>query len=399
MDLRSGDCFWPIRSGLVKSYPGLSQDLECDVLVIGAGITGALIADYLVQQKLKVVVLDRRDVARGSTSASTAMLQYEIDTHLSELITRIGKDKAERAYHLCSDAIDKLAKITKDLPDCGFSRYTSFYFASNEDDVESIEKEYQVRKEAGFDIELWNSEDISSRFNFSSPCGLYSKQGAQVDPFLLTHALLQRADSNGAQIFDRTTVSEIDQTEAGVTAHTDRGHKVRAQKVVFACGYESQTWLEEKVVDLNSTFALITEPVDKFPGWHKQCLLWESARPYTYMRTTSDNRIIIGGEDEPFKNSELRDKALPKKREKLTKKLAELMPEIPFEVAYAWAGTFGETKDGLAYIGETKEFPNAYFALGYGGNGITYSVTAAQIIADLYMGKSNSDADIFRFGR
>ena len=117
------------------------------------------------------------------------------------------------------------------------------------------------------------------------------------------------------------------------------------------------------------------------------------------MRTTSDNRILIGGEDEPYKNSELRDKALPKKCKALSKKLAELMPEIPFQVAYSWAGTFGETDDGLAYIGETREFPNAYFALGYGGNGITYSVTAAQIIADLYLGKANADADLFRFGR
>jgi len=399
MDLRSGHCFWPINSGLINSYPRLSNDLQCDVLVIGAGITGALIADYLSQQKIKVVVLDSRDVASGSTSASTAMLQYEIDTHLSDLITRIGKDKAERAYHLCSDAIDKLAKLTKDLPDCGFERYSSFYFASNDDDVAALEEEYEVRKEAGFDIELWRTKDIASRFNFSAPCGLYSRQGAQVDPFRLAHALLERASKQGALIFDRTEVNKVDQSEEGIAAYTDEGHQVRAQKVVFACGYEAQSWLKEKVVNLNSTFALITEPVTDFSGWHKQCLLWESARPYTYMRTTSDNRIIIGGEDEPFKNSELRDKSLPKKRDALCNKLADLMPDIPFEVAYSWAGTFGETEDGLAYIGETKEFPNAYFALGYGGNGITYSVTAAQIIADLYMGKTNSDADIFRFGR
>ncbi|SDR72990.1 Glycine/D-amino acid oxidase [Halopseudomonas sabulinigri] len=399
MDLRSGHCFWPINSGLIQPYPSLAGDLDCDVLVIGAGITGALIADYLTQKKAKVVVLDRRDVVSGSTSASTAMLQYEIDTHLSDLITRIGKDPAERAYHLCSDAIDKLAKITKDLPDCGFERYSSFYFASSEDDVSALEREYEARKQAGFDIELWRTKDITSRFNFSAPCGLYSKQGAQVDPFRLAHALLARASKAGAQIFDRTEVSDIDQVQDGIVAYTAEGHQVRAQKVVFACGYEAQSWLQEKVVDLNSTFALVTEPVDSFEGWYEQCLLWESERPYTYMRTTSDNRILIGGEDEPYKNSELRDKALPKKTKALSKKLSALMPSIPFQVAYSWAGTFGETEDGLAYIGETREFPNAYFALGYGGNGITYSVTAAQIIADLYLGKSNADADLFRFGR
>jgi glycine/D-amino acid oxidase-like deaminating enzyme len=69
------------------------------------------------------------------------------------------------------------------------------------------------------------------------------------------------------------------------------------------------------------------------------------------------------------------------------------------EVSYTWAGTFDETKDGLAYIGQTPEFPHAYFALGYGGNGITLSVIAAKIITDLHLGRPNPDADIFRFDK
>jgi len=70
-----------------------------------------------------------------------------------------------------------------------------------------------------------------------------------------------------------------------------------------------------------------------------------------------------------------------------------LFPRIDLEVSYTWAGTFGETKDGLAYIGQTPEFPHAYFALGYGGNGITtFSVIAAKIITDLHLGRPNPDA-------
>ncbi|MEP7191022.1 MAG: FAD-binding oxidoreductase, partial [Roseiflexaceae bacterium] len=90
---------------------------------------------------------------------------------------------------------------------------------------------------------------------------------------------------------------------------------------------------------------------------------------------------------------------LDRKRDKLVKRFRELFPAIDLEVAYYWAGTFGETTDGLAYIGETSEFPNGYFALGYGGNGITYSVIAAEIIRDIYTGRPNRDAEIFRFDR
>lgn len=74
-----------------------------------------------------------------------------------------------------------------------------------------------------------------------------------------------------------------------------------------------------------------------------------------------------------------------------------LFPRINLDVSYPWAGTFGETKDGLAYIGQTPEFPHAYFAFGYGGTGITFSVIAAKIITDLYLGRPNPDADIFWF--
>ena len=81
------------------------------------------------------------------------------------------------------------------------------------------------------------------------------------------------------------------------------------------------------------------------------------------------------------------------------KKFARLFPEMPLEVAYAWAGTFGETKDGLAYIGVHRRFPHTFFALGYGGNGITFSVIAAEIIRDQFLGRANGDARLFRFGR
>jgi NADPH-dependent 2,4-dienoyl-CoA reductase/sulfur reductase-like enzyme len=90
MDLISAHPFWPLNSGLIRSYPRLQSDLQCEVLVLGAGITGALCAYHLAKAGMDVAVLDKRDVASGSTSASTAMLQYEIDTPLTGLIGSMG---------------------------------------------------------------------------------------------------------------------------------------------------------------------------------------------------------------------------------------------------------------------------------------------------------------------
>lgn len=119
MDLISDHTFWPINSGLIRSYPSLNADLECEVLVLGAGITGALCAFHLTKAGMDVAVMDKRDVASGSTSASTAMLQYEIDTPLTELIAKMGKADAERSYHVCLDTPFRAPRwnaVTKAVP-------------------------------------------------------------------------------------------------------------------------------------------------------------------------------------------------------------------------------------------------------------------------------------------
>jgi glycine/D-amino acid oxidase-like deaminating enzyme len=108
---------------------------------------------------------------------------------------------------------------------------------------------------------------------------------------------------------------------------------------------------------------------------------------------------MIGGEDDEFDNPQSRDARVSEKSQRLAQRFRAMFPEVDLDIAYSWAGTFGETKDGLAYIGESASFANAYFALGYGGNGITYSLIAADIIRDLYMGRENGDAEIFRFSR
>lgn len=402
MDLRSGYPFWPLKDGILASYPPLTEDIFCDVVVVGGGVSGALAAYYLVEAGVNAVVIDRRDIGWGSTSASTALLQYEIDVMLTELIDLRGKEAAERAYCLCLESIHTLDRIVKTLDhDTGFMQKKSLYLASTKRDVKALEKEFAARQAAGIHLDFLTQADIEARFSFSRPAALLSYDAAQVDAFRLTHALLGYAQQRGLRVFDRTSVTAIKHKhEDGVEVVTDRGGVVRAQKIVMATGYEAQEYLHEKVTTLNSTFALASAPVPEFAGWgEEQCLIWETAEPYLYMRTTDDHRIVMGGEDQEVTDADKRDALIPEKTETIVKKFKKMFPDIALEVEYSWAGTFGSTEDGLAYIGETEEFPDTYFALGYGGNGITYSVVAAEIIRDLFTGKPNADAAIFRFGR
>lgn len=400
MDLISDHPFWPLNSGLIRSYPSLKADLDCEVLVLGAGITGALCAYHLTKAGMDVAVLDKRDVASGSTSASTAMLQYEIDTPLTDLIERMGKADAERAYQVCLESIGKIATLCDEIGDsCGFTWKSSAYLASKEKDVPGLQAEYAARRAAGIELDFLSQADVESRFSFSRPAALLSKVAAEVDVYQLTHRLLQRSQEMGARIFDRTEMESYDVGPDGVTMTTGTGATARAKWVVFATGYEVVEILKRDIVNLNSSFAFVSEPIETFPGWWEKCLLWETARPYFYMRTTVDGRAIVGGEDARYRNPIRRDAALGKKAEKLEKRFREMFPAIDLQPAYAWAGTFGETKDGLAYIGSVPELPRCFFTLGFGGNGITYSVIAAEIVRDSIQGKKHPDARLFRFDR
>ena len=400
MDLVSPYPFWLLKNGLLHEYPSLQEDVRCEVVVLGAGISGALIAHTLVEAGWNVLIIDKRDVAGGSTSASTALLQYEIDTHLIDLIRRIGKRDAERAYRACHASIDTIERLATAVgARFAFRRKQSVYLATKRTEVRILQEESKARRDAGITADFLDEKEIGSRFSFARPAALVSAQGAELDAHRLTHVLLADAVSRGARVFDRTTVTQMEPGRRGVRLKTAAGHSIHASHVVMATGYESQEYLPHRIVKLKSTFALASEVVHKFPGWWKQCLLWETARPYLYLRTAAGGRILVGGEDVPFRNPAERDRLVARKTQRLADRFVRLFPEISLRVDYRWAGTFGETKDGLAYIGCIREMPRCYFALGFGGNGITYSVIAAAIIRDALAGRRHPDAHLFDFDR
>ncbi len=400
MDLVSPQPFWLLKNGLISVYPSLKESISCDVVVLGGGISGALMADELCRAGFATVVLDKRDVGGGSTCASTALLQYEIDTSLVDLTKMIGQADAERAYRLCHDSIDTVEALVREVDGgCVFQRKKSTYLATARSDARRLQKEGEARRAMGIEVDYWDKAEVSAHFSFSRPAALISAQAAELDCHRFTHQLLGRAAQNGVRIFDRTLVKKIDPGKEEVRLTTGRGCVVRAKHVVFATGYESDEILPRRVVRLKSTYALASEPLDAFPGWWECCLIWTTDRPYIYLRTTEDGRAMIGGEDDSFRSPARRDRRVVAKTDRLARTFRKMFPSIDLEISWRWAGTFGETKDGLAYIGEVRQMPRCWFALGFGGNGITYSVIAAKIVRDALRGVANPDARLFRFDR
>jgi len=400
MDLTSPHAFWLIRNGVGEVRPPLGGNRRCDVLVIGAGLTGALLADALTARGQSVIVIDRRHPGHGSTSASTALLQYELDAQLVDLIDTLGRKRAVAAYRACLDGVRALERTARGLSaEIGFRRRPSLYYTSRSREVIDLRKEAVERARARLPCELLTRKEVAELADIPARAALWSNVGGEMDPWRMTQALLDRCATRDFAAYGRTHASRITTHKTHLEVHTDRG-RIRARNVVVAAGYEAERFLPERVATLQSTYAIVTEPVSKFEGWGQRCLVWESSRPYLYARTTSDNRIIAGGEDESFRNPALRDSLVEAKAAKLMKKLRRLFPRIEMELAYAWAGTFGETKDTLPYVGTHPGRDNRiYYALGYGANGMPVSAVAAEIVTAGILGERHRHRNTFPFGR
>jgi glycine/D-amino acid oxidase-like deaminating enzyme len=131
--------------------------------------------------------------------------------------------------------------------------------------------------------------------------------------------------------------------------------------------------------------------------WGHGQLIWEAADPYLYIRTTVDGRLVVGGEAEDIQDEEARDALLPVKIGRLQEKTKRLLPQLDVRAEFAWAGTFGESETGLPSIGPVPGMPNCYAVLGYGGNGLTFGLVAAQIIRSFLTGQPDADSRLFAF--
>ncbi len=400
MDLKSGYPFWAVKNGLMHAFPQLREDARCDVAVVGGGITGALIADELTRHGHHVVVVEQRDIGWGSTAASTALIQYEIDTHMVDLAKQYGEANAVLAYQGCADAVTSLQELSTELRDVGFRSQQSLYYASRERDRGDLEAELALRAAHGFEVEWLVPASLKARFGIEAPGAILSALAGSLDPYRMAYRLLARVVRAGGTVCDRTKVDRLVPHSRGVELHCGE-LRVRAKHVVLAAGYANEQWLAKRVAKNRSSYAYVTDPIDRATlGVLASTLVWETARPYLYLRSTSDDRLLVGGDDDAHDHPARRDARVDGKARGLQKRVAKLFPALPLEPAFAWAGTFAETADGLPFFGAHASLgPRVLFAMAYGGNGITYSTIGAALLRATIERRRHPLAKLFSFAR
>ena len=395
-DVRTGRSIWQSRPAPRVSHHPLDRNVETDALIIGAGITGAMVADCLAEAGLRVVIADKRGPAKGSTTASTALVQHEIDTPLIHLVRKIGKTDAIRAWRRSRLAVDAIAARLSELDVRDARRRGSLYLAGNLLDRDELDREHDARRAAGLASRYLNGKELRARFGITRRAALLSYESLVIDPREATLALLKAACARKTTIYWPAEIVDIDAKPAGVTATATNGRRIRSRHLIFATGYELPDRVPRRGHKIISTWAIATVRQPR-RLWPEQCTIWEASEPYLYLRTTSDGRIICGGEDEDFSDEDRRDALLARKTKVLQRKLKRLIPHANASVDFAWTGSFGSSATGLPRIGRVPKMPNCWVALGYGGNGTTYARIAADVICGALTGRPDADADLYDF--
>lgn len=378
--------------------PPVTQDMRCDVLIVGAGITGALMAEQLTRRGHDVVVIDRAPPGGGSTAASTAMLLWEIDRPLRELTELYGFERAARAYRASHDAVRGLQGLVRQLGlSCQTRDKPSLYLAAG-DSSSALRDEHELRCRAGLPGDFLDHRALLETFEIARAGAILSAGSADADPVQLTHGLLDIAIRRGARLL-QADAADFHPASHAVGVRLANGNTIAARHVVLATGYVMPDIVQARVQRTVSTWAIATTPQpDRL--WRDGALIWEDKDNYLYARTTVDGRIIVGGEDDDAViDPQARDALTPQKIATLRQRLAALWPRAAREIDFGWSGAFDVTDDGLPLIGPVAGATNIHAAYGYGGNGITFSFLAAQLIGLSLAGGSSPLFEDFALDR
>ena len=386
-DLRGGRSPWFV-TGPHAVRLDVGENMKCDALIVGGGITGSLIAERLTRQGLYVVIIDRELPGRGSTAASTSMLLWEIDHSLTQLTEIYGFERASRAYLASLHAVAGLKSLVLQLGlPCEMRDKDSLYLAAGSTGKQLL-REHQLRRRAGLPGDFLDHAMLLDVFGIARAGAIVSSGAADADPMQLARGLLMTAVARGARVFEGEAV-EFDAAARSVDVQLKNGRQIEARSVVLATGYVMPAIIHSTVQTISSSWAIATTPQPQ-NIWKGGALIWEDSKHYLYARTTAAGRIIIGGEDsDQIIDPEARDRLIPQKARVLSQKLAALWPAANVEIEFRWSGTFDSTSDGLPLIGLVPGAKNIYAAYGYGGNGITFSFLAAQLIGDLIAGSTS----------
>ncbi len=381
-----------------KQYPYLTEDEDTEVVIIGGGITAALLGYYLTKQGVKCMIVEKHRIGFGSTSVATSLLQYELDSRARQLEEYLSLEQVLQVYKLGLKALEEIDKIIQEHGNkCSYEKKGTLCYTAKEVQIGEIEEEYKIRKAGGLEVEYIGAAE--NPFVFDLKAGIYAPHGgAQFDPYLFTHELLEV--SSNIKVYENTEVIDIKYLQDKVVVQTSYGNEVTANIAILATGYDTNKFVKRSFGTKTVSYNIATKPVKDLTKIKNIPIIRDSNEPYFYYRTTADGRIIAGGGDMPFEPNMCNEKLAEEKYTILEDRIRQMFPQIEdLEVEYKYCGCFASTSDNLGFIGKDPNHDKLWYCLGYGANGILFDVLGAMMLTQLYKGEENPDLKLFETSR
>jgi len=361
-------------------YPPLAGERKTDVLVVGGGITGVLVARKLSAEGRHVIVLERRRIASGTTGHSTAKVTALHGASWRKLLGDHPQNEVSAWAAANLAAVDELVAIALETgAECGLSRAPAYLVAGDDESNVRFDEHVDALMSAGLPVAAADAP---------RPFGLRAarlESQALIDPAALIVAVVSALGA-GADVYEGTPVRSLSRDREGWRAHSDSG-SVWAPVAVMADHFPvHDTGAFFGRLFPYAHYALEFAPREALP----EGMWMQVGGDALTLRATSraDGTWIAGGERVRVASAEDEREVYRSMEDSLTSLVGEV------EVVHHWSAHDHETPDGLPFIGEAPLRENLFMAAGFAGWGMTKSVVAASIIADAIAGRSHAVAGI-----
>ncbi len=379
--------YW-LDSAPRRTHAPLAGDLDVDVAVVGAGITGLTAALLLARAGRKVAVLEARRVGEGDTGKTTSHITELLDARYHRLASDFGEEGARLAAHSQRAAIERIAAfVQEEAIDCGFARVPAYLYAEKGGDGGDVEKELEAARKLGLDAAPCEAPPLP----FAVERALRLENQAQFHPLRYLDPLADALTRLGGRLFDRTRVVDFEDGEP--CRLTTEGGQIVTARQVLSCTYSPSSTrfaLHTRVAAYRSYVVALR--VDGAP----EGLFWDNADPYHYTRrepVEGGHLLVVGGEDHKTGTEKDAEGAFRRLEDYARGRFGDR------PIAYRWSGQILETVDGLPYVGKAPHSGHTYVATGYSGNGITHGTMAGMLLSDLALGRENPWASLYDPGR
>jgi glycine/D-amino acid oxidase-like deaminating enzyme len=286
---------------------------------------------------------------------------------------------------------------------CDLRIRDAVYYATDTQAAARLRREWALRARAGFDSQWLGPEALRRVTGISGPGAIRTRSNAQCDPYRASLGILHAATVAGAHVFERSRVQRILVRDDHVRLRTRHG-VIEADHVVIATGYATPEFRPlAGRFRMYRTYVLGTEPLGAAQRDRlglSDILVWDAGRPYHYARWTPDHRLLLGGGDRLVRPRQRRGPMFTAATREVRAYFETQFPSLTGEeTPLAWEGLFAMTPDGLPYIGPHRRYPRHWFALGYGGNGMTFGFLAARLLLERWQDRVSRDHALFAFGR